>query len=47
MEQEYTRTTDSEQRYAYTAPAFAFVCELSYDDSGLVVSYPGIATRVL
>ncbi|MFD9889969.1 putative glycolipid-binding domain-containing protein [Amycolatopsis sp. NPDC059027] len=47
LEQEYTRTTDGEQRYAYAAPAFAFACELSYDDSGLVVSYPGIATRVV
>jgi hypothetical protein len=43
-----------EQRYAsqgggvydYEAPRFDFRCTLRYDRSGLVVDYPGIATRV-
>jgi uncharacterized protein len=47
LEQEYLRTTDQDahQRYDYTAPAFEFACRLVYDESGLVLSYPGIAVR--
>ena len=32
-------------RYDYAAPAFSFAARLVYDDSGLVVDYPGIALR--
>jgi uncharacterized protein len=35
------------RRYAYTAPDLGFRAELRYDPSGLIVDYPGIATRVL
>jgi uncharacterized protein len=47
LEQEYLRATDrgAHQCYDYTAPAFEFACRLVYDESGLVVSYPGIAVR--
>ena len=31
--------------YDYTALRFEFACRLEYDRSGLVVNYPGIATR--
>ena len=30
----------------YAAPGLGFECELTYDEYGLVISYPGIATRV-
>jgi hypothetical protein len=33
------------QRYHYVSPAFGFECELVYDESGLVLDYPGIAVR--
>jgi uncharacterized protein len=47
LEQTYARTADeaSHQRYDYTAPAFDFACRLVYDESGLVLEYPGIAVR--
>jgi hypothetical protein len=47
LEQEYLRTTGegTHQRYDYSAPAFEFACRLVYDESGLVLSYPGIAVR--
>ena len=47
LEQRYVRTDDggSRERYDYTAPAFDFRCELVYDESGLVLEYPGIAVR--
>jgi hypothetical protein len=47
LEQDYLRDTDYEscQRFHYAAPAFAFSCSLRYDGSGLVLEYPGIATR--
>ncbi|HEV8649633.1 MAG TPA: putative glycolipid-binding domain-containing protein [Actinomycetes bacterium] len=47
LEQTYVRMTDenSRQRYDYTAPAFEFACRLVYDESGLVLDYPGIAVR--
>jgi hypothetical protein len=49
LEQRYTRLEDDaggRQRYLYGAPAFEFECELLYDEFGLVLDYPGIATRV-
>jgi Putative glycolipid-binding len=47
LEQTYVRTTDEStgQRYDYTAPAFDFGARLVYDQSGLVLDYPGIAVR--
>jgi hypothetical protein len=47
LEQGYARIADEagHQRYRYTAPAFDFTCTLVYDDSGLVLDYPGIAVR--
>jgi hypothetical protein len=45
--QVYTRIADeaAHQRYDYAAPAFDFTSRLVYDESGLVVDYPGIALR--
>jgi hypothetical protein len=47
LEQRYLRLDDDgeRQRYVYTAPAFEFECELSYDEFGLILEYPGIAVR--
>ncbi len=47
LEQRYTRLGDdgAHQEYNYAAPAFEFECELLYDDRGLLLDYPGIATR--
>jgi uncharacterized protein len=47
LEQTYQRTTDqaAHQQYDYAAPAFDFSCRLVYDESGLVLDYPGIAAR--
>jgi hypothetical protein len=47
LEQRYLRLDDHAQgqRYDYEAPAFDFRCVLEYDRSGLVLGYPGIATR--
>jgi len=47
LEQTYARATDQDtsQRYDYAAPAFDFRCRLVYDQSGLVLEYPGIAVR--
>ncbi|MGH2719458.1 MAG: putative glycolipid-binding domain-containing protein [Actinomycetota bacterium] len=47
LEQIYIRVSDtqSHQRYDYSAPALGFGCRLLYDASGLVLDYPGIATR--
>ena len=47
LEQTYQRVSDqgSYRRYDYTAPAFDFACRLTYDQSGLVIDYPGIAVR--
>jgi hypothetical protein len=33
--------------YHYSAPAFDFEAELSFDAAGLVIDYPGLARRVL
>ena len=48
LEQSYMRIDDDggRRRYNYQSPAFGFECRLVYDASGLVVDYPGIATRV-
>ena len=43
LEQTYVRTADDS--YDYASPAFDFECRLVYDDSGLVLDYPGIAVR--
>jgi hypothetical protein len=45
LEQTYARTTGdaARQRYDYAAPAFGFEARLVYDESGLVLDYPGIA----
>jgi uncharacterized protein len=47
LEQSYLRVLDeaARQRYDYAAPAFDFACRLTYDESGLVLDYPGIAVR--
>lgn len=47
LDQDYVRAADAggHQRYDYTAPVFDFACRLVYDESGLVLDYPGIAVR--
>jgi hypothetical protein len=45
LEQSYERLAGEAQRYYYAAPAFDFTCTLAYDESGLVLDYPGIAVR--
>ena len=47
LEQSYTRTDDQSafQQFDYEAPVFDFECRLVYDNGGLVLRYPGIATR--
>ncbi len=47
LDQVYGRISDeaAHRRYDYAAPAFGFRARLVYDDSGLVVDYPGIALR--
>lgn len=48
LEQTYRRTADSADggyRFDYAAPVFDFSCRMSYDRSGLVLDYPGIAVR--
>jgi uncharacterized protein len=49
LDQDYLRTADdgSHQRYDYAAPVFDFACRLVYDESGLVLDYPGIAVRAV
>jgi hypothetical protein len=49
LEQSYARGADigDRTRYEYAAPQFEFAATLVYDSSGLVIDYPGIATRVL
>lgn len=48
LEQSYVRAADegSHHRYDYTAPSFEVACRLVYDESGLVLAYPGLAVRV-
>jgi hypothetical protein len=47
LDQDYLRCADEghHRRYDYAAPAFDFACRLVYDESGLVLDYPGIAVR--
>lgn len=47
LEQTYARLPGEpgHHRYRYAAPAFDFTCTLVYDESGLVLDYPGIAVR--
>jgi hypothetical protein len=47
LEQTYLRAPDGSTGhcYDYTAPVFDFRCRLVYDQSGLVIDYPGIAIR--
>lgn len=49
LEQHYARIADTATSagYDYRAPAFDFECRLAVDRAGLVLAYPGIATRVL
>ena len=48
LEQHYARIEDREQytRYDYSAPRFDYAGVLVYDESGLIVDYPGLAARV-
>ena len=48
LEQTYMRVDDEgdRQRYQYRSPAFGCEAQLVYDSSGLVLDYPGIASRV-
>ena len=39
-------TRASARTPTYAAPEFHFACRLVYDEHGLVLDYPGIATRV-
>ena len=47
LEQSYARLPDEggSQRSRFAAPAFGFTGILIYDESGLVLDYPGIAVR--
>jgi uncharacterized protein len=47
LEQSYFRLQSpaERQQFDYEAPAFDFRCRLEYDDRGIVVEYPGIASR--
>jgi hypothetical protein len=49
LEQSYARLEDEggRQRYEYASPAFGFSAVLVYDEHGLILDYPEIATRVL
>ncbi|RAJ69280.1 hypothetical protein K378_02170 [Streptomyces sp. Amel2xB2] len=41
------RDTSGAQRYEYAAPGFGVECRLTYDSSGLLREYPGLAIRVV
>lgn len=47
LEQQYTHTSDhgEQQHYNYSAPDLNFSTQLSYDEAGLVLEYPGLAAR--
>jgi uncharacterized protein len=47
LEQRYARIEDDgpRQRFDYSAPGLDFHARLVFDESGLVLDYPGIATR--
>lgn len=48
LEQHYVRLPDGDEtrRFRYSSLTFDFTAELEYDISGLVTTYPGLATRV-
>jgi uncharacterized protein len=48
LEQSYTRMNDDDGRrlYDYGAPTFDFYAVLVFDEHGLVLDYPEIATRI-
>ncbi len=48
LEQRYERVPHegAGESYDYSAPRFDFACRLVYDEYGLVLSYPGIASRI-
>ena len=48
LEQSYLRGPGEPggHTYDYSAPVFDFACRLTYDPSGLILRYPGIAVRV-
>ena len=41
----YTHSSSSGHVFAYASRSFDFSCELTYDESGLVRGYPGVARR--
>ena len=47
LEQRYTLLSSDDRRHVfhYESATFDFACELTYDASGLVLDYPGIAVR--
>jgi hypothetical protein len=50
LDQRYRRVADDDQngrRFHYTAPRFDYDDHLVYDSHGLVVHYPGLATRIV
>lgn len=49
LEQTYRRLEDdgARERYHYASPRFGYEGELVYDENGIVLEYPGIATRAL
>jgi hypothetical protein len=49
LEQRYARVDDDgpRLRFDYRAPVFDYEDRLTYDAAGLVLEYPGIASRVL
>lgn len=49
LDQHYTRLADGQdgQRFHYTAPAFDFACDITYDRAGLIIEYPGLASRAI
>ena len=50
LEQRYVRADDTggpHRRYEYSAPAFGVATQVTCDDAGLVLTYPGIARRAL
>jgi uncharacterized protein len=49
LEQRYARVDDlgASTRYDYRAAAFEFDARLVFDETGLVLDYPGLARRVL
>jgi uncharacterized protein len=48
LEQGYSRVGDEDDlhQYDYASPRFDFYARLVFDEQGLVVEYPGIATRI-